>query len=572
MTARIYDRPDLDQQFPRPVLFVTGKFAFAEPFVPYEGRLQIVNGVGTCLVRQIDGDRLPEGTQVFVDQSTKQVVVTWPAYMPGQAPISNPGFESGNTGWAGGNGWTIATENPPSGSWAAGYLNNQGESVISNNTRYSVYPGQTTRAKCKVRQGASSEGNAGASVMLEYRNAAGEVIKAAEGNRVMSASKNRVYDSNVTGIAPAGAETINIAGNGIRFRENKILFVDDFEWDHTVAAAGLSIERTFQVSLLVSDSTGRSYLWVGSIICQKVTVTGVVRSGPLASSTGFQIGQVAYSRIGRKFHACKTTRQTSVDGATWTVASTADYEACAVNTDTGAFVGLLGTTLIVETAPDVLATVSSNTADAYRNLSYGDGKCVGMGGSYTSAGYSGAWTAGSAGQGMNFSASPARWFPEASLWVAIDTSYNIVTSPNALSWTNTGINIGNSGAALSEAPAYSPIARALVIHGGDANVRRFDGTTWQTINLPNPSSNAFSKANGKIIYAARLGMFVLVSMYGLYTSVDGLAWTKVASPAADGSPFGFITVWNAVGDGDDRIVFITANSGYALLFTNAPEL
>lgn len=572
MTARIYDRPDLDQQQPRPVLFVTGKFAFAEPFMAYEGRLQIVNGIGDCAVRQIDGDRLPEGTQISVDQATKQVVVTWPAYLPGEAPIPNPGFESGDTGWTGGNGWKIATENPPSGSWAAGYYNNWGESRISSNARYSVFPGQVTKAKCKVRQGASSEGNAGASVMLEYRNAAGEVISAPEGNRVMSASKNRVYDSNVAAAAPDGAATINIAANGIRYRQNKILFVDDFEWDHTVAAAGLNIEKTFQVSLLVSDSIGRSYVWVGVITCQKVNITGVIRQGSLASSTGFQIGQVAYSRLGKKFHACKTTRQTTTDGVAWTVASTADYEACALNTDTGGFVGLLGTTLVAETAPDVLTTVSGNTANAYRNLSFGDGKCVGMGGSYTAAGYGGAWVAGSAGQGMDYSASPARWFPEASLWVAVNNSYNIATSPNALSWTDTGINVGNSGAATSEAPAYSPIARAVVVHGLAANVRRFDGTTWETINLPNPSANGYNKGNGKVVYASRLGMFVLVSMYGLYTSVDGRVWIKVVDVASDGSPLGFVSSWNAVGDGDDRLVFIGAFNSYAILFTNAPEL
>ncbi len=70
----------------------------------------------------------------------------------------------------------------------------------------------------------------------------------------MSASKNRVYDSNVVGIAPAGAATINIAGSGIRYRENKILFVDDFEWDHTVAAIGLDHEAEYRLTLQVSDS------------------------------------------------------------------------------------------------------------------------------------------------------------------------------------------------------------------------------------------------------------------------------------------------------------------------------
>lgn len=92
--------------------------------------------------------------------------------------------------------------------------------------------------------------------MLEYRNADGDVIESAEGNRVMSASKNRVYDSNVTGVAPAGAATINVAGNGIRYRENKILFVDTFEWDHTVPSAGINYEQLLSLSL-----PGRALTW-----------------------------------------------------------------------------------------------------------------------------------------------------------------------------------------------------------------------------------------------------------------------------------------------------------------------
>ncbi|MHC2115188.1 hypothetical protein ACYPJF_06760 [Stenotrophomonas geniculata] len=265
MSARIYDRPDLDQRSRLLPLLVVGDLPKAVPLVAYEGRLQIYNAVGGCTVRQIDGDRLPPGHQLYVDQATKQVVLTWPAYQAGAAPIANPGFESGPTGWDTGAGWVIATENPPTGQWAAGYNNNRGESIISSTSRYEVYPGQRTTAKCKVRQGASAEGNAGASVLLEYRDQDGQVVGRVEGNRVMSASKNRVYDSNVVGIAPAGAATINIAGNGIRYRENKILFVDDFEWDHTVAAVGLDHEAEYRLTLQVSDSAGRTAIWRGFI-------------------------------------------------------------------------------------------------------------------------------------------------------------------------------------------------------------------------------------------------------------------------------------------------------------------
>lgn len=265
MAARIYDRPDLDQDVYQPALYVNGRFARAKPSQAYEGRLQIRNSIGGCSVLQIGGDKLPDGTQLRVDQVTKEVVVAWPAYVTAQAPIANANFEDGKTGWELGPGWNITTENPPSGQWSAGYWGNWGTSRISNAARYTVQPGQITTAKCDVRQGASSEGNAGGSVMLEYRNASGEVIHTVEGNQVMSASKNRVYPSSVFGAAPPGAATINVAGNGIRYRENKILFVDNFQWDHTVPSTGINFERVFNIVLRVNDSIGRSFVWSGPI-------------------------------------------------------------------------------------------------------------------------------------------------------------------------------------------------------------------------------------------------------------------------------------------------------------------
>lgn len=56
-----------------------------------------------------------------------------------------------------------------------------------------------------------------------------------------------------------------MAGKGIRNRQNKILFVDTFEWDHTVPSAGINYEKLLSLSLLVSDSRGRSYLWKGTV-------------------------------------------------------------------------------------------------------------------------------------------------------------------------------------------------------------------------------------------------------------------------------------------------------------------
>jgi len=305
MAARIYDRPDLDQDVYQPALYVTGRFARAKPSQAYEGRLQIRNSIGGYSVLQIGGDKLPDGAQLRVDQATKEVVVAWPAYQTAQAPIANPGFEEGKTGWELGPGWNIDTENPPSGQWAAGYWGNWGTSRISNAARYTVQPGQITTAKCDVRQGASSEGNAGASVMLEYRNAAGEVIYTVEGNQVMSASKNRVYPSSVFGAAPTGAATINVAGNGIRYRENKTLFVDNFEWDHTVPSAGINFETVLNVVLRVNDATGRSFVWSGPItvaLRPLVYRLFIKLYAPILNSLGYNHAANTVTRLGSSDH------------------------------------------------------------------------------------------------------------------------------------------------------------------------------------------------------------------------------------------------------------------------------
>lgn len=261
----LYDRPDLDQQKFLPALYVDGIFPSAYPADSYEGRIQIYNGIGECRVRQLAGDTLPSGSQLYVDQATKQVVVAWPGYVTQAAPIPNPGFEDGINGWEAGAGWSVGTDNPIAGARSAGYLNAHGSSIISSLSRYPVNPGVPIFAQCQVRQGASSEGNAGGCVRLEYRDADGVVIDSRDGNMVLSASKNAVYPSRLNSSPPPNAATVNIAGNGVRYRENKKVWVDSFQWDHYVTAAGTNIERSFNLTLQVSDSRGRSYIWTGSI-------------------------------------------------------------------------------------------------------------------------------------------------------------------------------------------------------------------------------------------------------------------------------------------------------------------
>lgn len=263
MVTRIYDRPDLDQRRGLPTLYVTGELPWGIPGAAYEGRLQIHNAIGPCTVEKIDGDTLPPGHTIFVDNDTMEVVIAWPAYAEEAAPIPNPGFEDGITGWVPGAGWSVTTNNPIAGSYSAVYQRNGGSSVLSSASRYPVVPGVAINAQCQVRQGASSAGNAGAGLRLEFRDSAGQVVSTADGNYVMSASKNAVYPSSVSALPPAGASTVNIACVGVRHRENKDVWVDGFSWDHKAAVVGINTNAVFSLTLRVRDSAGRAALWSG---------------------------------------------------------------------------------------------------------------------------------------------------------------------------------------------------------------------------------------------------------------------------------------------------------------------
>jgi len=259
---RIFDRPDLDQRAARLAMYITGSFANGKPAEAYEGRLQVHNGVGGMTVEQIDGDKLPNGTSLYMDGD--EVVLSWPAYSATLAVIPNPGFESGDVSWTKGTGWSIGTENPIAGARSARYGENPGDALIENTARYPVNPGMPIEATCQVRQGASAEGNAGAAVQLQWRREDGSLLETSEGNAVMSASKNRVYPSTVVATPPAGAALVNVASRGIRRRENKPLFIDSFVWDHQ-QLTGVDAEVTYNLTLRVRDSAGQSAVWRGTV-------------------------------------------------------------------------------------------------------------------------------------------------------------------------------------------------------------------------------------------------------------------------------------------------------------------
>lgn len=143
--------------------------------------------------------------------------------------ITNPDFEDGDFGWKRGEGWTIVAGGE-NGSTQRAQFHMDGTSKLINQQRIQVTPNETITAAVRVDQGASSAGTAGAAVIIEWYNAAGELISTSEGNMVDSASNGAIYESRVTASVPWDAVFMSIGARAFRDGDNDEVFVDNFSW------------------------------------------------------------------------------------------------------------------------------------------------------------------------------------------------------------------------------------------------------------------------------------------------------------------------------------------------------
>lgn len=281
MPTHIYQRPLLDQPGVGSPISLVGTLPPYTLGEAYEGRLQILNSIGPHFVKQVGGDRLPNGSGLSIDEETSEVVLNWPALfnIPGsttiyKAEIRNADFE-GTKGWVYGEGWKVSTD-AINGAHSAAFNDFYGTSITPHTSRFRVNEGRTITAMCNVRQGASAKRNVGARVLLQWRDDDDNIVLTSQGNLVDDASKGRVYQSKVTAAPPVGATQVNIAFEGIRSRENKALWVDDFAWDHVIidVVEPVRPEEEYYLEIRVTDTLGRVADWAGYIYQLMVSVTG----------------------------------------------------------------------------------------------------------------------------------------------------------------------------------------------------------------------------------------------------------------------------------------------------------
>lgn len=280
---RLYDRPHGSNLSPvnEAALYVDGSFPSAAANLAYIGRLQIHNAIGACKVKLLSSDpALPKGYTLGVDNTTHEVVLKWPAYQSGTVAIPNANFELGDDGsWDLGPGWSIMSgvtapdPNDAGSSWQAQYANQGGNSLLIHRMAADVSPGQSITCSCDVQQGASSSASAGAAVRLRFTDDAGTIIQEFDGAAVMSGSNSEWHTSSLSANVPGGATKVHIGADAVRNRENKPLWVDNFQWNLTQEALGTNEAHTITLSLRVTDTSGRTADWSGSIDVGGVAAT-----------------------------------------------------------------------------------------------------------------------------------------------------------------------------------------------------------------------------------------------------------------------------------------------------------
>lgn len=271
MTARIYDRPDLDQARHVPGLYVDGTLPNAKPSVAYEGRLQIHNAIGACTVEQIDGDTLPNGASLYVDNDASEVVIAWPAYSSTTAPIFNGNFELGDVGWIKGAGWTVdhtadhhdvqhenrfGNYNATFRGYGTSYLESAAYTKLDT---HAAFAGQGN-----IQQGGSSANATGAAFGVRFYGADKALIAEQLAPFIGDGRNGNWHYSSGTFTPPANAQYARAVFMGKRVRQNMPAWVDDASWG-LQAVTGINVETSIDLTLRVADSAGRDYVWSGSI-------------------------------------------------------------------------------------------------------------------------------------------------------------------------------------------------------------------------------------------------------------------------------------------------------------------
>jgi hypothetical protein len=167
--------------------------------------------------------------------------------------IPNPDFEGGATDWTLGTGWTVTSNTPFGGVNSAEYAG-PGAATLVSSTKHPVEPGKAITASCFVHQGASDDGQANASVILEWYDSGDSLISTSTGNNIAAGAVGIWRKSTVSAVAPPLAAKVSIGAYA--YNDWAVLNVDNFAWNYVTGAAAAAL--AYKATQAEAGTSGQS--------------------------------------------------------------------------------------------------------------------------------------------------------------------------------------------------------------------------------------------------------------------------------------------------------------------------
>jgi len=549
MSVSPFLRPDLDQASGVLPLYITGALPRARPGIAYEGRLQIHNAVGACTVEKIAGDALPNGTQLYVDNATQEIVIAWPAYAENPWPLVNSSFNTGDV-----SGWTVTKRGelpgypvaatadggrPFEGGYSALWKGNEGtghargvEATWVNSARADVYPGQRVNVSAQIAlDDTDTSQNRGQALVIFYDEGGdesarfeGELIRGNDRSYRLSTAQGRAQVKGT--VAAAVWTTANESpGSGVRF--------DAVAWD-APTLVGINIDATLNLTLRVRDTSGRTATWSGSVVVVAALWDFNWEPSGVSFPAMHGLFDVLWSGLFNRFIACgyynaspNTSIISSDDAFTWTQrrGASGDYF-----------------TAVVE-APGI----GSGTV-----FVYGASQSV----AYTTNGTNFTKTTTNVNPGGNGFYSVA-WSPSLQRLVGVGLNGAYISANGISDWVQTSTSSGSLGS--DRVIWVAELALFVWVNGATLRTSP-DGTTWTNRWTTDSPYNVFWMADEQLLYAFISPSPVVFSPY--MTSPDGINWTRFVGPVPN--DFGFIANMNPAYSPELKGALIGRGSGTGL--------
>lgn len=169
--------------------------------------------------------------------------------------LTNDGFESGDTGWTKGTGWTITeAAQVVAGTWSAKFGGGSPASLI-NNTQITVTPGQSVSTSCRVYLTTASSPS-GAVAIIEWYTSGNALISYSTGTLINSGA-GAWKTTSCTATAPATAAYAKVGVNANKSSGQGTIYADSFTVTAPTPAVttGGLVFKAVQAEAGLSDDT-----------------------------------------------------------------------------------------------------------------------------------------------------------------------------------------------------------------------------------------------------------------------------------------------------------------------------